>query len=131
MRCWVIGAPSVRELLSVGAWLLVPALLSDLVLMPVAAVLSVLVTRHLPTAWRAPVTVGLALSAFVVLIGWPFIGGFGRHPDKPSLLNRDYLGGALVVLGVVWLGCVVAAVINSVIARHRSLTRALPDDQLG
>ena len=98
MRCWVIGAPSVRELLSVGAWLLVPALLSDLVLMPVAAVLSVLVTRHLPTAWRAPVTVGLALSAFVVLIGWPFIGGFGRHPDNPTLLNRDYLRGALVVL---------------------------------
>ncbi len=117
MRCWVIGAPSVRELLSVGAWLLVPALLSDLVLMPVAAVLSVLVTRHLPTAWRAPVTVGLALSAFVVLIGWPFIGGFGRQPDNSSLLDRDYVAGALGLLGLIWFGCVLTGVIATVRGR--------------
>jgi len=117
VRCWVIGAPSVRELLSVGAWLLVPALLSDLVLMPVAAVLSVLVTRHLPTAWRAPVTVGLALSAFVVLIGWPFIGGFGRQPDNSSLLDRDYVAGALGLLGLIWFGCVLTGVIATVRGR--------------
>lgn len=53
------GAPSLPELISTGAWLLVPALASDLVLMPVAAVLSVLVTRHRRTpggawcAWRS------------------------------------------------------------------------------
>lgn len=115
----VLGAPSLRELVSVAAWLLVPALLSDLVLMPAAAVLSAVVTRHLPSLWRAPVAVGLALTTFVALIGWPFITGFGRRPDNPSLLNRDYLGGTLVLLAVVWVGCGVAVLISSVRAGRR------------
>lgn len=125
----LINAPSLPELISTGVWLLVPALASDLVLMPVAAVLSVLVTRHLPAAWRTAVCVALSLSAFVVLIGWPFMTGFGRKADNASLLNRNYVGGALVLIAVIWVVCLVVGLVRWL--RARSAGRALADDQLG
>ncbi len=108
---------SPRELVSTGAWLLIPTLLSDLVIMPVAAVLGWLVSRRLAPPWQAPVIVGLVLSTFVLLIGWPFIGGFGRQPDNSSLLDRDYVAGALGLLGLIWFGCVLTGVIATVRGR--------------
>lgn len=67
----------------------------------------------------------LALTAFVPLIGWPFMTGLGQKADNPSLLNRGYVSGALVLIAVGLLVGLVRWL------RARSAARALPDDQLG
>jgi len=105
-------AGSFRAVLSGGLWLLVPPVVSDLLIMPIAAGAGWLIARLLPAPWRAPVTVAIALSVLVLLIGWPFISGLGVHPDNASLLNRDYPLGALVALGVIWLCCLGYAVVR-------------------
>lgn len=116
------------ELISVGLWLLLPPILSDVIAMPVVAVLAWLIGRRLPIWWRVPVSAALALTGFAVLIGWPFIGGFGRNPGNPSALDRDYTAGAAAVVGLIWAVCLVAGTIRSRRARTRGLvTVGKPD----
>lgn len=109
------------ELISVGIWLLLPPILSDVIAMPVVAVLAWLIGRRLPTSWRVPISAAMAMTGFVALIGWPFIGGFGRTPGNPSSLDRDYTAGAAAVVGSIWAVCLVAGAIRSRRARARDL----------
>ncbi len=119
----IIGAPDVRAVVSAGGWLLVPAVVSDLILMPVATIVGRLIGRIRRPSLRHATTVAAALTVFILLIGWPFIGGFGRHPDNPSLLDRGYRLGALTVLAVVWVGCLVAGVLAGPARRAASSRR--------
>ena len=41
------------------------------------------------------------------------LGRFGARPDNPTLLDRDYLVGWLVLAGVVLLVTVVASLVRS------------------
>ena len=94
-------AGSWRTLITFAAWFGVPAVLSDLLLIPVLAGIGALVLR-LPPAVRLPASVGLILTGTLLAIGWPFLGKPGLRPDNPSLLDRNYLVGSAVALGVVW-----------------------------
>lgn len=86
---------------AVAGWLLAGPVLVDALLVPVAVLSGMLVHRY-AGAWAVRVTVGLVLSLFVVLVGWPFVGGFGRVADNPSLLDRNYRWGLLALLAVSW-----------------------------
>ena len=102
-------------------WLVGVTLVDDLVAVPVALLAGVVGRRATPSwAWPA-VRAGLFVTAVLVLVGWPFVRGWGRDPTDPSLLARDYGAGLAVALGVVWT--TVAAV--AAWARRRD-RRALP-----
>ena len=110
------AAPTWPERISTGLWLLVPPVLDDVILLPVAALIGWLVVRRLRRPWRDVVLVALTLSLVAVILAVPFLSGYGRLPDNPSLLDRHYVGGTLVVLGVIWVGSLLA---GSLLARRR------------
>jgi hypothetical protein len=45
----------------------------------------------------------VATSAVLVLIAWPFVGGYGQNRGNPSLLPRNYAHGLVAYLVVTWL----------------------------
>jgi hypothetical protein len=84
-------------------WVIGAALVHDLVLVPVAAAIALLVRRFTPGSTWPPVRTGLAASGVLALVGWPFVRGYGDDPTNPSLLPRNYGAGLAAAVGVVWL----------------------------
>lgn len=95
---------SFRELVSWGLWLLLPPLLSDLILMPLAALIGWATWRHVPQPGRVPVLVAEFLTIVFLVIALPFLAGWGANADNPSLLDRNYVAGTAIYLTVVWAG---------------------------
>jgi hypothetical protein len=92
-------------------WVVGSALAHDLVLAP--AVLAVGWAAHRTTprpAWPA-VRWGLVTTGVLALLAWPFVRGYGRDPNIPSLLPRDYAAGTAVAVAVVWAAVVIAVVV--------------------
>jgi hypothetical protein len=75
----------------------------DLILMPVAIGVGVLVFRYVPAWARSSVQGGLFASAVVSAFALPFVIGAGRTPDNPSKLPLPYGLGLAIVLAVSWL----------------------------
>lgn len=96
---WLALQLSLSDLLSAGAWFVIPPVLSDLVLLPVVAVIGGVLTRRLQPWVRLPVQVALAAAGCLLFIGLPFLSGLGKRADNPSLLDRNYpLGVGVYVL---------------------------------
>lgn len=86
-----------------GRWIVGSAVVHDGVLLPVVSMVAVVARRLTPSrAWPA-VRWALATTAVVALVAWPFVRGYGRRPDNPSLLPRSYGTGVVVALAAVWL----------------------------
>lgn len=73
-------------------WIVGLTLVLDLLVIPVALGVGRLV-RSASLRW------GLAASATVLAVAWPYVRGYGADPYNPSLLNRDYGTGTAVALG--------------------------------
>lgn len=78
-------------------WVVGTVVVVDLVVMPVALGIGRVLRGRAPLQWA------LAASATVVVVGWPFLRGYGRNPNNPSLLPRDYGTGVAVAVVAVWL----------------------------
>ncbi len=104
---WLLADQSRSDLLSAGAWFVVPAVLSDLVLLPAVALVGAVLTHHLEPWLRLPAQVALAVIGILTFIALPFLTGIGRQAGNPSLLNRNYpLGLAVYVLAILLVaGC--------------------------
>jgi hypothetical protein len=100
-------------------WLAAGVVLHDAVLAPVVVVVALLLRRVVPGPARGPVVVGAVVLGAVTLVAVPAIGRFGARPDNPTLLDRDYVAGWLVVAGLVVLGVVAATVVRGVRGRAR------------
>ena len=103
---------------SFGLWFVGSAVVHDVAWLPVALAGGFLIGRIAPARLRAPITWVLGSAAVLVAIAMPFMLGYGRDKDVPSLLPRNYAAGLLVYLAVV---VVVAAlwVAASLIAERR------------
>ncbi|TQK68636.1 hypothetical protein [Nocardioides sp. SLBN-35] len=55
-------------------------------------------------AARDAIGTGLLLVGSLTLVAVPVLGGWGRRPDNPTLLDRDYVGGWLGVVALVVVG---------------------------
>jgi hypothetical protein len=84
-------------------WVIGTAVVHDLVLVPVAAAIALLVHRFTPGRAWPPVRTGLAATGILALVGWPFVRGYGDDPTNPSVLPRNYGAGLAAAAGVVWL----------------------------
>jgi len=92
-------------------WVIGLALVHDLILAPGVIAAGVVVRAVVPASARAVVTRLLLVSGAFVLVAWPFVAGWGRMPDNPSLLPRDYAEGlaraVVIAAGLVLVGALV------------------------
>jgi len=109
----LVSRQDLDQLVNAGIWLGSGVLLHDAVLAPVVLGLLALVTRVAGPAARAPVVVGLVVLGSVTLVAVPVLGRFGARADNPTLLDRPYGAGWLVLAGLVVLGTVVAGLVRS------------------
>jgi hypothetical protein len=101
----VAGAATDPDILPVRhiRFLVVVLALDDGLLLPAFLVIGALVHRFVPAGARAIVQAALVATASLTLVALPLVLGYGRSPDNPSALPRDYPVGLAVVLGAVWL----------------------------
>jgi hypothetical protein len=83
-------------------WFVGAVIAHDFVLAPAVATIGVVSSRRVPARFRAIVQGALVASGIVLLIAYPFVRGYGRSEDNPSILPNNYAFGSLVVLGVIW-----------------------------
>jgi hypothetical protein len=86
-----------------GRWLAGSALLHDLVWLPFVAIVGALLARVARGRVPRAVTWALATSAVLIVISWPFVRGYGRNRNNPSLLPRSYTWGLVAYLAVTWM----------------------------
>jgi len=90
-------------------WLVGGVVAHDAVLAPATIGLVVIATRALPPWVRGPAAVGLVVLGSLTLLAIPVLGRFGARPDNPTLLDRDYSAGWLVLGGLVLVAVVAGA----------------------
>lgn len=101
------------DLVDVAVWLVAGVVLHDAVLALVTLALGALAVRLVPSAARAPVAVGFVVLGTATLFAVPVLGRFGARPDNPTLLDRNYWAGWLVLAGLTALAVVLAALVRS------------------
>lgn len=89
-----------ENLRAVVTWLVAGVILHDAVLAPLTILVCAVGARVLPGRFRAPVAGGLLVVGSVTLLAVPVLGRFGARPDNPTLLDRDYTTGWLVMAGL-------------------------------
>jgi hypothetical protein len=102
-----------HDLLNLVLWLAGGVVLHDGVLALVVLVVGAVAMRLLPRSAKAPAVVGFVVLGSVTLLAVPVLGRFGARSDNPSLLDRDYTLGWLVLAGLVLVGVVAASLVGS------------------
>jgi hypothetical protein len=100
------GVPPV----GVTRWMVGSALVHDLVVAPIVVGVGMVVARWVRPPYRAIVQGALLVSAMVTLVAWPFVRGYGRLANNPSILPNNYAAGLASVLAVVWGAAALALV---------------------
>lgn len=112
----LLGSADGSDLLNLTLWLGGGILAHDVGVAAVSLVVGGLAARWLPDAARLPAAVGLVVLGTITVVAIPFLGRFGASEDNPTLLDRNYLGGYLVIVALV----VVAVVVASLVRARRS-----------
>ncbi len=102
-----------HDLLNLALWLAGGVVLHDGVLALAALAVGAVAVRLLPRPAKAPAAVGFVVLGSVTLLAVPVLGRFGARPDNPTLLDRDYTVGWLVLAGLVLVGVVTASLVGS------------------
>ena len=97
-RLLVLG---VGNLVSAVVWLAGGVVLHDGVLAPLVLAVGALAARLLPDLVREPATAAFVVLGSLTLVAVPVLGRFGAKPDNPTLLDRPYAVGWLVVAALV------------------------------
>lgn len=93
-----LGFADIRDAL---VWLVAGVFVHDGVLAPLVVVAALIATRLLPVWLRGPLAAGLVVLGSVTLLAIPVLGRFGARPDNPTLLDRDYVTGWLILAAVI------------------------------
>ena len=101
------------DLVDTAVWLAGGAVLHDFVLVPLTLLLGLALVRLLPANLRAAVAGGLVVLGTVTLMAVPVLGGWGANADNPTILDRNYPVGWLVVAGVTMLVVVMTIVLRA------------------
>jgi hypothetical protein len=95
-----------------GLFLIGVLVLDDGVLLPFFLLVGFLVRRFIRARFRPVVQGALIITAAVTFVALPFVLGFGRIPDNPSALPRNYPAGYLIVLVIIWAAAAAAITIR-------------------
>jgi hypothetical protein len=102
-----------------ASWIAGAAVVNDLVLLPAVLLAGRAVRRVVPASLWPAVRTGLVASGVLALVSWPFVRGYGRSVDNPSLLPRDYATGVGAALVAVWLAAAAWALVDRWRRRRR------------
>ncbi len=116
---WLLLDESLGDLVGTAVWLGAGVVLHDFVLVPLTLGLCWLGMRVLPLRLRGPAAAGLLVLGALTLMAVPVLGGWGANADNPTILDRNYAVGWLVVAASVLVGGV---------ARVRRSARRPPTD---
>jgi len=97
-----------RNLEAALTWLVGGVLLHDVVLAPATVVLGWAALRVARPERVRPWAVALVLLGPLTLLALPVLGRFGARPDNPTLLDRPYWFGWIVVVALVAAGILIA-----------------------
>jgi hypothetical protein len=100
------------NLVAALAWLGGGVILHDAVIATVTIALCLLGAAILPRWARGPAAGALLVLGTLTLMAVPVLGRFGARPDNPTLLDRPYAVGWLVLAAVVLVSATVAAVVG-------------------
>jgi hypothetical protein len=107
-------------------WFVGGALLLDLVVVPLAAVVGWVGKKLLPTwAWPA-VRAALVTTAVMAIYAYPLVEKRGGRPENTTLRPRDYHHGLAVALAVTWLAAAAVAVFTRYRDSHPTRTQPTP-----
>jgi hypothetical protein len=102
-----------------GLWLAGGVVAHDALFAPLTVVLLALGARLVPRAARGRVVVALVVIVTVTVSAIPVLGGWGRRADNPTLLDRHYVAGWCVLVGLVVLASAAAPVWRRLVVRNR------------
>jgi hypothetical protein len=120
----IVGAAGDRDI-SPGrhlGFLVAVLVVHDGVLLPAFLGVGALVHRFVTGRGRAVVQAALVASAAVTAVAVPLVLGYGRRPDNPSALPRDYPLGLAVVLAAIWLAAASTLAARRLRKRRGALT---------
>ncbi len=115
----LLSRQDLDQLTNAAVWLVTGVVLHDFVLAPLVIVLFALTARLLPRVGRGPAVVGLVVLGSVTLLAVPVLGRFGARPDNPTLLDRGYGAGWLVLAGLTFLAVLGATLFTTLVRRRR------------
>jgi hypothetical protein len=92
----------------------------DLLIAPIVGIAGLLISKHVPVAWRTPIRVGSAVSGVLGLIAIPALWRTYAGLPNPGLDDRPYALGLLIALATVWL----LALVGGLIRRYRFAVRS-------
>ena len=116
------------NLWATAVWLAGGIVLHDFVLAPLTLALAAVVVALVPRSVRGIVTAALVVLGTVTLSAVPVLGRFGARPDNPTLLDRNYLVGWLLLVAVVCV-CAGAAVLRRHPVSRRTGRRSGPSSR--
>jgi len=96
-----------------GVWLAAGVVLHDAVLTPLVLLTWAVLGRWLPPRYRGPAVVGLVVLGSLTLLSIPVLGRFGARPDNPTLLDRSYWAGWLLLAALTLVAVVAASLVRS------------------
>ena len=113
----VVAAVGVMKLLDLGIdnlkdtviWLVAGVIAHDGLLAPIVVALGVVVVRLVPPWSRTPVVAGFVVLGSATIMAIPVLGRYGARSDNPSLLDRNYTAGWLVLAALVVVGVSLAS----------------------
>ncbi len=97
------------NLLHTATWLVGGVIAHDGLLAPVVVLLGVVTVRAMPAWARTPVVAGFVVLGSATIMAIPVLGRYGARADNPTLLDRNYTAGWLVLAALVATGVAVAA----------------------
>jgi hypothetical protein len=118
---WLLFDLGFDNLRATVVWAVGGVIVHDGVLAPAVLVVCLFADRLLPAPLRPPAAVGLIILGTVTVVAIPVLGRFGARPDNPTLLDRPYWTGWLVIAGLTLAGVLVTTVLG---ARTRRTTRS-------
>jgi hypothetical protein len=88
-------------------WLAAGVVVHDFVLVPATLAALWVAGRLVPPARRGTLAAGFVVLGTLTVLAVPVLGRFGERADNPTVLDRHYLAGWLVVAAVTTIGVAV------------------------
>ena len=97
---------------NLGLWIVAGVVIHDIALAALIAVGGWIISRWVPTQYRAYVQSGCIVAGVVVIMAIPVLIAGGRQPDNPSLLPLDYPRNLAIVLAVIAIATLATALVR-------------------